>query len=673
MLELVCLRRLQIIGGKDMNERFEKYINILIAFFVVELIVIIIGFRFFDEFLLIVQTLFLVINGVIILIMLFLSYFEQKRRTVSIQQVLGKEAKEALSFGEIGLVTVDENYIITWMSSLFDGSASRFIGEKISSWIPEVSQLIRGSTEEVLFEFKNRIYKVVRHKEGQTFFFKDVTRQEISTKNYENNKVVLGLVHFDNYEEETQYEDEQQTQIIDTQLRQPVVKWAKDRGIFLRRIRTDRYLLVLNEEIFSRLIKEDFEILNQTRKSAEALDLSITLSMGFGKGTKDFAKLEEFCNQALELTQGRGGDQVAVKSATEEVKYYGSGSQAQEKGSKVRARVMANAIKDMVLNSENVIIIGHKVMDFDCFGAALGLSKIIQSYGKHVSIITKSGGIEEKLAKTVADNYDELSSNHHFVDEDEALSLVKPSTLSILVDHHNYSQTNGKEVIKVVGKVAVIDHHRRTSAFEFDPILSYIETSCSSSCEMISELFLYQKKTVELSLLESTILFTGIVIDTNHFRTRTGSRTFEAVANLKKLGADPQLSDSFLKETYEEFELKSDIESSAIRFNNYILIAYDKRPVNRTIVSQVADQTLKIADIEASFVIAPITNDRVGVSARSNGTVNVQRIMEELGGGGHFNAAAYQSDTESVLQLYEKIYDILNKESEKQNESNTTQ
>lgn len=653
-----------------MNERFERQINILMIFYIVQLVIVFLCYQFFQEFLPFVLLILLIVNAVILLSNVYYNFRQSRSRLISIQQVLGKEAKDALLFGDIGLVTFDENYVIEWMSELFENSSKRFIGEKISTWIPETSDLIRGNQNEIVVNYRNYILKIARFKQGNTLFVKDVTRQENAIQDYLNNRVVLGLVHFDNYQDETQYDDEQKASTIDVQIRQPIIKWAKDHGMFIRRIRADRFMLVLNERIFQQLVNENFDILAQTRRASSRNDLSITLSMAFSKGTNDFAALEEMSNRALELTQGRGGDQVAVKSHNQEIQYFGGNTQAQEKTSKVRVRVLSQTIRDMVLNSENVIIAGHTNMDFDCLGAALGMSRIVQSYKKPVAIITQSGGLEEKLEKVVERNFSQLSSAHDLISEQEAISLLKPSTLLIMVDHHSMAQSNAQDVINEVGKIAVIDHHRRTSDFKFNPALAYIETAFSSTCEMVTELFLYQRKSIDLTELEATIMYAGMLIDTNHFRVRSGSRTFEAAAQLRQLKANPQLADSFMKDTFEEFELKSDILSRAELIDNFVIISYDDKIVSRTMISQVADEALSVEGVEASFVITNIQENKVGVSARSKGNVNVQVLMEALGGGGHFTAAAMQEEDTDVTTVTARVIDVIEMRKENENESN---
>ncbi|NLC05135.1 MAG: DHH family phosphoesterase [Erysipelothrix sp.] len=642
-----------------MFKQLEQFRRSILIFFGVELLLIILSFVYFDSLLNLIFVVLLILNGIFLLSSFILFYQQLKSRTLSIQRVLGKEAADGFVYGGIGLVAFNKNFEITWLNELFSDKQLEYVGEKLTTWLNELHPLLRNKSDVVYVTLEDRYYRVKRSTEGQMLFFKDITELRNVSTSYHDNKIVLGLIHFDNYEEETAYEDEQKIATIDLQLRQPVVNWAKENGIYLRRIRSDRFLLVLSEKIFNKLQAEGFSILGQIRRNSNKYDLSITLSMAFALGTDDLIKLDEMSNRALELSQGRGGDQVAVKVDGEDIRYYGGGSEAQEKGSKVRVRVLSQTLRELIIRANNVIIVGHKTMDFDCFGAAIGISRIVQNLKKPVSIVTYSGGIEKKLNQAIELYQDDLSSLHTLIDEDRALSELKQDTLVILVDHHNKSQTNASRVIEKASKIAIIDHHRRTQDFEFNPIFAYIETSSSSTSEMVAEFFVYQSSQIELTDIEATIMFTGILIDTNHFSQRTGSRTFETAAHLRSLGADPAEADNLLKEDFGEFDLRTDVLNRARKVGNYIVAPYEDQVLSRAMISQVANNLLKIQGVEASFVISPLNDDRVGISARSKGNINVQVIMEDMGGGGHFSMAAVQKENTSVAAMTQELEEII--------------
>ncbi|NLC41637.1 MAG: DHH family phosphoesterase [Erysipelothrix sp.] len=638
-----------------MFKQLEQFQRTILIFFLIELSLIILGYVYFRPLLVFLLVVLLVTNGFLLFGVFLLFYQQLKGRTLSIQRVLGKEASEGFLYGGIGLVAFNESFEITWLNDIFSDQQLEFVGEKLTTWIKDLHPLLRNQEDVVYVTLESKYYQVKRSKEGQMLFFKDITEFRDASTAYHDNRIVLGLVHFDNYEEETAYEDEQKIATIDLQLTQPVVNWAKEHGIYLRRIRSDRFLLVLTEKIYNRLLSEGFSILGQIRRNSNKYDFSITLSMAFALGTNDLTQLEEMANKTLELSQGRGGDQVAVKRYGQDIRYYGGGSEAQEKGSKVRVRVLSHTLRELLLNASNVIIVGHKVMDFDCFGAAIGISRMVQNLKKPVSIVTYSGGIEKKLNQAIELYQEDLSLLHNLIDEDQALRELQTNTLVIMVDHHSLNQSNAPKVIERASKVAIIDHHRRTADFEFNPIFAYIETSSSSTSEMVTEFFVYQSTQIELKDIEATIMFAGILIDTNNFSARTGARTFETAAILRSLGADPTEADNLLKEDFQEFDLRTEVLSKAERVGNYVVVPYEQQVLSRAMISIVANNLLKIQGIEASFVISPLSDDRVGISARSKGNFNVQAVMEAMGGGGHFTMAAVQKEKTTVSAMREEL------------------
>ena len=651
-----------------MNQQFDRLRVSLFVFFILQLIIVLLGYFFFFNLLYILEFVLLIVNGFVLFITFIYYQEESTKRAVSIQSVLGKESMDAFHYGKIALVIYDENNLLEWMSELFEDDQLVYLGQRVTSWIPDLLPLIKGSVDETVITLQDQIYRVARHPEARLLFFKDITEEQEVRDKYEANQVILGLIHLDNYDDETQYEDEQQIGLIDLQLRQPVVKWAKENGMYLRRLRPDRFLVVLSEEIFAKIVEEGFTIANYIRRTAEKYDLAITLSMGFGRGSQVFSELEDMSNRALALAQGRGGDQIAVIKQGEDIVYYGSSSETVEKGSKVRVRVMAHSIRDLAMNSDNVLIVGHREMDFDCFGGAIGLSRIIQSYQRKTFVVLGSGGIEAKLESTIEANYQHLQEGHRFVDEASALELIRPNSLLIMVDHHLASISSSPKLIPMARKIAIIDHHRRMRNFEFNPILAYIETGASSTTEMVTEFFNYQRKDVTMSSLEATMMLAGMIVDTNHFRTHTGIRTFEAASVLKEMGAEPTLADGFLRDDFDEFDLRAKILSMAELYGPYIITPVEE-VVSRTMVAQVANQLLQIQGVEASFVIAKLDNHTVGLSARSNGQVNVQLIMENMGGGGHFSIAAVQKD-KSVQEVKEELIQTLQQFDEMQQKMN---
>ncbi len=577
-------------------------------------------------------------------------------QSTGVAEILGDASKEAYLFSETGMLIYDDDYIITWMSELFEERGIDRVGKKILSWLPEVDPLISGGSDYTEVQLDDRIYKICRREDEPVLIFHDVTAEKRATLSYQEERPVIGIAVLDNYDEATQYEDDASLSNINAAVRTPLTDYCRERGILLKRISNSRYYMILNEKMFSDLAADHFSILNVIRKAANRQDVSITLSMAFARGSEKLNELDEMAVKLIDLAQSRGGDQVVVQKSGEEVKFFGGSSEAAEKRSRVRVRVMANSLRELISRSNNVIICGHRNMDFDCMGAAIGVSRAAAALNKQVCVIGKTGGIEEKLLKVMEENMDELSQEIRLVTESEAINQLQANTLVIMVDHHNSRQSNGSKLLETAGKVAVIDHHRRSTDMGVKPVFVYIEAGASSACELITELLPYISNRIDLSELDANIMLAGMTIDTNRFHVRTGARTFEAAAALRKLGADPMEVDEFLKDTYDELTLKAACMACAKRQPHGVLtVPYKKGTLTRSLMSQVADKMLEIKGINAVFVIADDTDGETAVSARSDGKVNVQMIMEKIGGGGHMTAAAMQRKKCSIDDLEREI------------------
>lgn len=611
------------------------------------------------------------------ILILSLVYFSGKHQTDSkddIKNALGGSAEAAFDFGTIGFLTYDHNYVITWMSDIFFKLNLVRTGKKLLSWLPECADLIQGEVDEVVITFNNNTFLVKRKEDEAVLLFKDITEVYELKNRYNKEKVVVGSIYLDNYDETTQYEDEQEKSYINNNIRQPVVDWCNNNGIIVKSMRSNRFYVVLNESILEKLIEERFSILETTKRSSRQIDVAITLSMAFARGSSDFKELDETCSALLELAQSRGGDQVAMRIVGEEIKFFGGNSEAQEKRSKVRVRIMAHTIRDMIVKASNVIIVGHKEMDSDCIGAALAMSNIVKAYHKQVSIIAKTGGIEPGIADVMKVYKDELSQKHQFVTESEAQNQLGDDTLVIMVDHHDISISNGQNLLKNARKIAIFDHHRRKADLAILPSLIYIVTASSSTTEVVNEFIPYLSKEIEYDAAEANIMYLGLIIDTNNFVLRTGSRTFVVASMLRQRGADPLLCDQLMKEPYEEFVKRSTILNYAEKYANNIIVApCDGDAIySRTLLSQAANQLLKIKGIEAVFVIAKVDKEVVAISSRSIGTINVQVLMEKMKGGGHLTQAAMQRSDTSVIEIKTELEAILDNymKEESNNESN---
>lgn len=653
-------------------ENFKLQVGVLLLAQIIALIVLYIA-----EFtqIAIALAIFLTFNIALIVWIMYRYQNDKANRDIDISRILGTDAKDALLFGEVGIITYDEQHTATWVNDFMELRHIDICGKKVTSWIAEINELFQGDVDTIIGKDGDHIYEITRKENGQVLYVRDVTELYNMKDAYEREQIVIGLLHLDNYMEIQQYEDEAKMGLINTNLRQPLIHWATSYGMFIRRLRSDRYLVMMNEEIFAEVVKDRFVILNQIRQAADDIDVSITLSMAFARGTNDYAQMDMMVNDLLELAQSRGGDQVAVKRFGENVKYYGGNSEAQEKRSKVRVRVMAQAIKEAITDADRVFIVGHKIMDFDCMGAALCVDRICRAYGKQGFIVSRSGGIEKQLSNALDAYDDKLAERHEFIDDHEASRMLRENDLVIAVDHNSPGQCGAPLTLDRAEKIMVIDHHRRSETFMENPLLVYIESSASSVSELVTELLPYQTNKVDISLEEATLMYLGILVDTNRFKTRTGSRTFETAAQLKKLNVDPIEAENMLKESFEDFYIKTNILKYAKVYKGNMIISAvdDANVISRTLMSQSADAMLNIKGIEAGFVIAKTADDSVAISARSKGVINVQSLMERMQGGGHFTAAALQREHMSVHELREELVETIDeylKEEEDQHEGN---
>ncbi len=658
------------------TDRLKLYIT---AIFLAEIIVVLIF-----EFILKIEYDFLIyIYLFIFLVQLVYIFFfydlDKKQRTIDINRILGNDAKQALEYGKVGIVIYDDEYMVTWVSDFLENDNPNMMGEKIIKIIPGVENLIKGVEENIIVHQNNKIYKCSKSDDEQAILVQDVTELETIKRNYTDQQLVLGLISLDNYDETIQNEDEQRIALINTNIRQTVVTWVIDNGGLVRRVRSDRLFVVIDRQHFNKMVAGNFAILLDVKNEAKKLNVDITCSMCFGYGYLDFEEFDSTLNNLFELVLSRGGDQVAVKQYDKEVVFYGTSSEASEKVSKVRARVMANGLQQLITSSSKVIVVGHKDADLDCFGAALAVSKIASACEKTSYIVFNDMPIEPVTESVYNGSIMELMHDHIFVNEDESLSLLDEDTLVVIVDHHSADLTSCPQLVKQAGRIAIIDHHRKKSETNIAAMMIYNEPAASSTVELLCELIQYQNKDIELTELEATIMYAGLLVDTDNLRNRCSARSFEVCAYLKKEKANISLANDWLKEDLTDFINKSNITKYMMILSGNIVVSAVPKNVGsltRTSLAQGANYICTVKDIEAAFVIGQIDSNNVAVSARSNGKVNVQIILEKMGGGGHFNAAGLQRSNTTVVavkdELLKAIADYQMQGGIKKDESNFT-
>lgn len=638
--------------------------NIIFTFLILECLLLF-GFYFiFSHPLLLVLGVYASVKNVIIFIALMYSNYLSESNVLSVKDALDIDARNAFMFGGIGLVQYDENRNIVWTSDLFKELNINIVGVKLLEWQPHLAPLFEDEDIRVI-DVKGRKFEAYNSQETKLIYLKDVTQLLSLQQDYQDQQVCMAYITIDNYEETLERVDEPKMALIQSRSRQIIVDWAYSNGIIIRRFKSGGYLAFFNERIYKKQVENKFAILDAFKEMSKELDEVMTLSIGIGRNSRVLRELDEMASSALSLTYSRGGDQVAVKSGDDNVKFFGGNSDTFEKSSKVRARVIAQSLAGLIKNASQVYVMGHKSSDLDSFGASLGVAKIAKAYGKKVRVVIDYDSIEEKTKNAVnmiknREDYKSMILSYH-----DALEYVDKNTLLISVDNHKPSLAISRSLLEKVKNKVIIDHHRRGEEFIEAPILTYLEPAASSTVELVVEIMEYQNKDAQLNELDATIMYAGMLVDTNNFKQRVGVRTFQSAASLRDSQANVTKAYEFLEDSYEETLTKLSITQNAYRYNPYILIAIgnEEKEYPSAMLAKASNALLEISGIKASFTIALINKGRIAVSARSTKDINVQIIMENMGGGGHFSMAAAQFEDKTLEEvralLEEKIHEYL--------------
>lgn len=448
------------------------------------------------------------------------------QRDLDISRVLGKDAKDALEFGEIGIITYDDEYICTWTSDYLQKQGIDLVNQKLTTFLPNIRELF-GDVDTITGTYKDQIFEVT-HKEGsQVLFVRDITKVSKLESKIKHGSTVVGLLCLDNYDEYQSMDDEEVINEINNEIRMPIIAWAKEFGIFIRRMRSDRYLLVLDDEILTKIRKNDFQILQQIKDISAKLDIAITLSIVLVENMPDFLELDRTLNDALEIIQSRGGDQAVIKNGILPYEFIGGNTEKSSSGSKVRVRIVGSSIQDSVRNGGKVFVLGHVNTDYDAMGAAIAVSSWAKALKKEVSIVLKNVPRDAQLQQTMDYYNEKMTTRHHFITEDEAIERLDPKKdILIMVDHSNPQISSGKRLVEMGVQTIIIDHHRRAPAFPDNVLTSYIESQASSTCELLTELLQTSPVVVPIYEMEATIMYLGILVDTGRFKQHTSERTF---------------------------------------------------------------------------------------------------------------------------------------------------
>ncbi len=585
----------------------------------------------------------------------------------SISHHVSAAGDEAFTKLPIGIIVYDSSMEVKWAN---DYAKQVFKDNLINSSLNSITsgfiEEIKEGKEQMLITAYESTYDVVHNVENQILYFFDVTYREETLRKYNNRITAFALIDIDNLEESLKRYDMQEQTNIRGQILGVISDWLRNNGCCLENLSNNQMLAVFDHEALNKMIADKFSVLNSVRAISDKNHLKASMSMGVACFDVEASELITLAQNAVELAAKRGGDQVVVNIQNQKIQYFGGNTNSLEKNTLVEARIQTMALKEAIENSSNVLIMCHNLADCDAIGSMLGVWYLASTSTKDCKMV-----FEPKLADVTVQKIFEQIKKHSnkaiyngFITKAEAKDLIKPDTLLIMTDTQSPRLAMFPDILAEVKNVSVIDHHRASDAGYSETISYYVETYASSTVELVSEMFLFYNKSFELDPFVASIMLAGVVVDTNNFTYRTRTRTFEAASTLNTMGADMVLVRRMLRDSYEEEKRLAEAMVNAMIYEKRFAIVAEPNDTiipDRTTLAKISDKLLTIEGIEVAFTIGRIDKDTVGISARSN-DINVQIIMEEMEGGGHFNAAATQLKGTTVEKARERLLEIIRRD-----------
>lgn len=496
-------------------------------------------------------------------------------------------------------------------------------------------------------------------------YFSDVTQTQLLKLHQTNSQPVIGILSIDNYADAIDKLDDKEISYLNSFVTTLVSDWMNEYHVFFKRINSERFFFFTQLNVLKKMMDKKFDLLDRLREEAEKQNLPITLSMGIAYGQDLLDEIGAEAQNNLDVALVRGGDQVVVKEMREGAKpvYYGGRSAKTVKRTRVRSRAMSTALRRIFDETGDVFIMGHKFPDMDAIGSAFGVSCLARFNQKKAYVVIDETEIIPDVERCLEEIHKHPDLEAQLISPKRAMELKKDEDLLVMVDYHKPSLSISQSLYEQFDKIVIIDHHRRGEEFPSKPLLTYIESSASSASELVTELIQYQSSRANrLDRFEATLLLAGMTVDTNSFNVRTTARTFDVASYLKACGADASLVQYLLSSDLETYLEISDLIAQSEYVTSDIVVATgtDEKEYNSVIAAKTADTLLSMININGAFVITKRTDGLVGISARSTGTINVQLIMESLGGGGHFTNAATQLENVTVEETKQRLLAVIN-------------
>ena len=584
--------------------------------------------------------------------------------------------QEALLEMPVGLIMLNQRQEVEWINPYMARyfPLKRVVGKSLAEVDEELAQLVQqhaDDTKPQVVTWRDRQFDFLVQKQHRVIYLMDVTKYEQISKRFKQEQIFLGNIYLDNYDELIQGMNDSNVSNLHNYVTSEISKWAQENQLLMKVIDDDNYLIIGHRSALQELERKKFKILDIIRENTSQQNSPVTLSVGISYGENNLIKLADTAQENLDLALGRGGDQVVVRAQDQPARFYGGKTNPMEKRTRVRARMISQALKELIDQADQLFVMGHKKPDMDSLGACLGIRRIAEMNGKECWIVVDDEQQHSDIQRLMreVDNYQNIKD--HIISPSEALEKATANSLLVMVDHAKESITISPALYdQLQNRLVIIDHHRRGEEFPENPLLVYIEPYASSTCELITEMFEYQPRAGKgLNKLEATTMLTGIQIDTKSFTKSAGTRTFDAASYLRSAGADGMMIQSFMKEDSQSFMQRNHLLARA-EINDQIAICAgeEDRYYDSVTAAQAADMLLQISNVDASFVITKRSDGGVGVSARSMGDFNVQVVMEKMGGGGHLANAATQISGKTVAEVKQELLNLLHQRVAKDDE-----
>lgn len=618
----------------------------------------------------------------------FLQNFEdqttlRQKNFENIEETIDSLTKQAVFKMPFPMVIIKQDGEINWYNSKFikmlenEDEPENNILDAISSL--NLNEILGAGDEPLKILYRDNYYQVYVNKvkskdskDGEMLLLYWINRTDLKEAKdiIDKEKIATILLYIDNLDEVKSSVEDSLRATITGNVETEIINYFNGYDATVRKYDDDRYLIIANNENLQKIIQKKFDILDRVRDLKVQSIIPLTLSIAATTDGETPLEQYEIARNTMDIALGRGGDQAVLRRG-HNYEYFGGKSKAVEKTTKVKARVVGGALRSLIDDASNVIIMPHKNADMDAIGSAIGVVKLVRMRGKTPYIALNS--VNMSIRNIMARINEEESLKGVVKPEGELIGLVDEKTLLIVVDHHKKSISEAPDLVDQIKDRVVIDHHRRSGEFIESTELVFLEPYASSTSELVTELFTYMTDNVVLSKFEAEALLAGITVDTKNFTVQTGVRTFEAASMLRRFGADPEVVKKYFKEDYLVIKNRADIvrQSEIFMDDTIIGILEDKVDNSILIAAQAADEMLSINGMKASFVAVKISNNETHVSARSLGEISVQLIMEKLGGGGHLNQAATRIDLSvdlAVEELKRKIKEYKDEENESKKE-----